>query len=88
MAKDVTVINFWALSCGPCIVEMPDLAEFAGALPDNVQLRLSAPLQYGVHRRQECPGQVLLPADDGIGALWRCPIWRSSPELCRTTCSW
>lgn len=37
-AKDVTVINFWALSCGPCIVEMPDLAEFAGALPDNVQL--------------------------------------------------
>lgn len=38
MAKDVTVINFWALSCGPCIVEMPDLAEFAGALPDNVQL--------------------------------------------------
>ena len=38
MAKDVTVINFWAQSCGPCIVEMPDLAEFAGALPDNVQL--------------------------------------------------
>ena len=38
MAKDVTVINFWALSCGPCIVEMPDLAEFAGALPDNVQV--------------------------------------------------
>lgn len=38
MDKDVTVINFWALSCGPCIVEMPDLAEFAGALPDNVQL--------------------------------------------------
>ena len=38
MAQDVTVINFWALSCGPCIVEMPDLAEFAGALPDNVQL--------------------------------------------------
>ena len=37
-AKDVTILNFWALSCGPCIVEMPDLAQFSAALPDNVQL--------------------------------------------------
>ena len=37
-AKDVTVINFWSLTCGPCIVEMPDLAAFAKALPDNVQV--------------------------------------------------
>lgn len=35
-AKDVTVINFWALSCAPCIAEMPDLAAFAAALPENV----------------------------------------------------
>ena len=36
--KDVTVINFWATYCGPCLSEMPDLAEFAGALPENVQV--------------------------------------------------
>lgn len=36
--KDVTVINFWSLTCGPCIAEMPDLAAFAAALPDNVQV--------------------------------------------------
>lgn len=37
-AKDLTIINFWALSCPPCIGEMPDLADFAKKLPDNVQI--------------------------------------------------
>lgn len=37
-AKDVTVINFWSLTCSPCIAELPDLAAFAKALPENVQL--------------------------------------------------
>ena len=37
-AKDITVLNFWALTCPPCIAEMPELASFAGALPDNVQM--------------------------------------------------
>ena len=37
-AKDVTVINFWALTCPPCIMELPDLAEFSKALPDHVQV--------------------------------------------------
>lgn len=36
-AKDITMINFWSLTCGPCIAEMPDLAAFAKALPDHVQ---------------------------------------------------
>ena len=36
--KNLTLINFWALSCRPCIAEMPDLAELEKALPDNVQL--------------------------------------------------
>ncbi len=37
-ANDVTVINFWSLRCSPCIAEMPDLAAFAKALPDHVQV--------------------------------------------------
>lgn len=37
-SKDVTVINFWGTFCPPCIAEMPDLASYAKALPDNVQL--------------------------------------------------
>jgi len=37
-AKDVTVMNFWSLTCGPCIQEMPEIAAFAKALPDNVQV--------------------------------------------------
>lgn len=37
-AKDVTVINFWSTTCGPCIDELPDLASIADALPENVQL--------------------------------------------------
>ena len=37
-SKDVTVINFWTTSCGPCIAEMPDLAAFEKAMPENVQL--------------------------------------------------
>ena len=36
--KDMTVINFWATSCGPCISEMPDLAKFSRLLPERVQV--------------------------------------------------
>ena len=35
---DLTVINFWATYCAPCIREMPALAELEKKLPDNVQL--------------------------------------------------
>lgn len=37
-AKDVTLINFWTTTCPPCIAEMPDIAEFAESLPDNIQM--------------------------------------------------
>lgn len=36
--RDATVINFWSLTCAPCISEMPDLAAYERALPDNVGL--------------------------------------------------
>lgn len=36
--KDVTVINFWSVMCGPCIEEMPELAKFRNNLPENVEL--------------------------------------------------
>lgn len=34
--KDLTIMNFWGTFCTPCVDEMPDLATFAQALPDNV----------------------------------------------------
>lgn len=37
-SKDLTIINYWGMFCGPCRSEMPDLAAYAKALPDNVQL--------------------------------------------------
>lgn len=37
-AKDVTIINFWSLMCGPCVDKMPDLAALDKALPDNVRM--------------------------------------------------
>lgn len=36
--KDVTIINFWSLECGPCVGELPELAKFSKTLPNNVQL--------------------------------------------------
>lgn len=37
-AKDVTVLNMWSTTCGPCVNEMPEIAAFAAALPENVQV--------------------------------------------------
>ncbi|MCI8610267.1 MAG: TlpA family protein disulfide reductase [Firmicutes bacterium] len=36
--KEATLINFWSLTCRPCIAEMPEIAEFAKSLPDRVEV--------------------------------------------------
>jgi len=36
--KTLTILNVWATWCGFCIDEMPELAEYAAALPENIQL--------------------------------------------------
>lgn len=35
---DLTVVNFWATYCSPCISELPELGEWAEEMPDNVQI--------------------------------------------------
>ena len=35
---DLTVVNIWSVTCSPCISEMPELAAFGSALPENVRL--------------------------------------------------
>ena len=36
--KKLTVVNVWGTFCGPCIREMPDLADWASKMGDDVQL--------------------------------------------------
>ncbi|MBR0375319.1 MAG: TlpA family protein disulfide reductase [Firmicutes bacterium] len=35
---DLTMINIWGTYCGPCLREMPELAQLANSLPDNVRI--------------------------------------------------
>lgn len=35
---EVTMVNIWGTFCGPCINEMPDLAELHGELPEGCAL--------------------------------------------------
>ena len=35
---DLTMINIWGTYCGPCLREMPELAQLAKTLPNNVRM--------------------------------------------------
>lgn len=35
---DLTMINVWGTYCGPCLREMPELAQLAKTLPKNVRM--------------------------------------------------
>ncbi len=54
--KDVTVINFWSVGCGPCVAEMPEIAELAKELPDNVQI---ITVNFDGERRKADTGRIL-----------------------------
>lgn len=75
-SKDVTVLNFWALSCRPCIAELPDLADLAAALPENVQLVTVCLDGYGsedtvkeVLEEAGFTGVTLISGDGDLAAL-------------------
>ncbi len=37
-ANKLTMINFWATFCGPCVEEMPDLQKMSAEMPDGTKL--------------------------------------------------
>ena len=39
-SADVTMVNIWGTFCGPCVNEMPEIAELEKELPDNVSIVL------------------------------------------------
>lgn len=75
-AKDMTVVNFWSVTCRPCVAEMPDLAAFERVLPDNVQL-ITVCLDAGEGGQDARPiledagygGVTLISGDGDLAAL-------------------
>ncbi len=65
--RDLTVINFWSVTCGPCIAEMPDLAEFADRLPSNIQVLTAAGRRKRRRRSWMNPDFTGIPLLPGTG---------------------
>ena len=75
-AKDATVINFWGLSCPPCIAELPDLAAYEKTLPENVPfitvcLDAGIDMEYAQELLAEAgfEGVTLVSGDGDLAAL-------------------
>lgn len=75
-AKDMTIINFWSLMCGPCIDEMPALAALEKALPDNVGLVTvcldgagNEKIAEGILDEAGYEGETLISDDGDIGDI-------------------
>lgn len=71
---DLTVINFWATFCGPCIQEMPDLADFYDQLPSNVNFVTYCLDYYGnegeaesILEEADLHASVIVDADGDLG---------------------
>lgn len=65
-AYDLTMINIWATWCGPCVDEMPDLAELYRTLPNNVNL---ITICVDGAEESETAKQVLQRSDAGFVTL-------------------
>lgn len=72
-AKDVTVLNMWSTTCGPCVNEMPEIAAFAAALPENVQVvtycfdgLVNEARADRVLQNADFQGTTLITADGGL----------------------
>ena len=67
------MLNMWSTTCGPCVNEMPEVAAFAAALPDNVQVvtycfdgLVNEARADRVLQNADFQGTTLITADGGL----------------------
>lgn len=66
---DITLVNFWATWCGPCIGELPDLAQISEATEGRVQVvsvLLDAMSELGKRDEDAIEAMRLLAEDAGV----------------------